>query len=220
MIFGHHEKLVMIGDSITDVERKRPHGEGRNDAHGKGYVSAVNALINTMYPELHLRIVNMGISGNTVRNLQERWQTDVLDLEPDWVSILIGINDVWRQYDQPTITESHVYIEEYRQGLEALVESTLPSVKGIILMAPFYIEPNPQDSMRRTMDEYGQVVKEIAEKYNTLFVDTQAAFEGLLEHIYPATLAWDRVHPNLTGHMAIARAFLNATGFSWDGSAQ
>ncbi|MFH5182647.1 SGNH/GDSL hydrolase family protein [Paenibacillus sp. TAB 01] len=218
MIFGHNEKLVMIGDSITDVERKRPHGEGRNDAHGKGYVSAVNALITTMYPELHLRIVNMGISGNTVRNLKERWQTDVLDLEPDWVSILIGINDVWRQYDQPTITESHVYIEEYRKELEALVASTLPSVKGIILMTPFYIEPNPEDPMRQTMDQYGQVVKEVAEKYNTIFVDTQAAFAGLLEHIYPATLAWDRVHPNLTGHMAIARAFLNATGFSWDGS--
>jgi lysophospholipase L1-like esterase len=218
MLFKSNDKLVMIGDSITDVERKRPHGEGRNDAYGKGYVSAVNALITTMYPELSVRIINMGISGNTVRNLQERWQTDVAELQPDWVSILIGINDVWRQYDQPLIKESHVYIEEYRQGLEELVTSTLPSVKGMILMAPFYLEPNTKDPMRQTMDQYGQVVKEIAEKYGTVFVDTQAAFQGLLEHIYPATLAWDRVHPNLTGHMAIARAFLNAVGFSWEGA--
>jgi lysophospholipase L1-like esterase len=132
--------------------------------------------------------------------------------------VLIGINDVWRQYDQPMITESHVYIEEYRQGLEQLVSSTLPSVKGMILMTPFYIEPNKDDAMRRTMDQYGQVVKEVAEKHGTLFVDMQAALEPALAHIYPATLAWDRVHPNLTGHMLLARAFLNAIGFSWDGA--
>ncbi|TVY07084.1 SGNH/GDSL hydrolase family protein [Paenibacillus cremeus] len=216
MIFGQNDKLVMIGDSITDTERKRPHGEGRNDSYGKGYVSVVNSLIQTVYPELALRIINMGISGNTVRNLQERWQTDVLDLKPDWVSILIGINDVWRQYDQPLITESHVYIDEYRSTLEELIQSTLPSVKGIILMTPFYIEPNQADAMRSTMDQYGKVVKELAETYGTKFVDTQAAFTPVLEHIYPAALAWDRVHPSLIGHSTIARAFLRAVGFDWN----
>ncbi|SFL34207.1 Lysophospholipase L1 [Paenibacillus sp. 1_12] len=216
MIFNKNEKLVMIGDSITDVERKRPHGEGRNDSTGKGYVSAVNALFHSVYPELSLRVINMGISGNTVRSLKERWQTDVLDLEPDWVSIMIGINDVWRQYDQPTIKESHVYIDEYRATLDELVKQTLPSVKGIILMTPFYLEPNANDPMRKSMDEYGRVVKEIAEKNNTHFIDIQAAFQPVLEHIYPAALAWDRVHPNLVGHMAIARAFLQEVGFDWN----
>ncbi|WP_284638571.1 SGNH/GDSL hydrolase family protein [Paenibacillus silviterrae] len=216
MIFGANEKLVMIGDSITDTDRKRPHGEGRNDSIGKGYVSVVNSLIQTVYPELALRIINMGISGNTVRNLKERWQTDVLDLKPDWVSVMIGINDVWRQYDQPLITESHVYIEEYRNTLEELIVTTLPNVKGVILMTPFYIEPNRSDAMRRSMDQYGEVVKELAAKHDTKFVDTQAAMDAILGHIYPAALAWDRVHPSLIGHTVLARAFLRAVGYDWN----
>jgi lysophospholipase L1-like esterase len=82
-------------------------------------------------------------------------------------------------------------------------------------MTPFYLEPNVNDPMRRTMDEYGKVVKEVAIANQTYFIDIQAAFQPILEHIYPATLAWDRVHPNLIGHMAIARAFLGETGFDW-----
>ncbi|MEK8126856.1 SGNH/GDSL hydrolase family protein [Paenibacillus filicis] len=220
MLFAQEDKLVLIGDSITDCGRKRPYGEGRNDAYGTGYVSAINALLQSTYPELKLRLINTGISGNTVRDLQDRWETDVLDLKPDWVSIMIGINDVWRQFDQPQITESHVYLEEYRDTLEALIQVTKPQVKGIILMTPFYIEPNPEDAMRQAMDQYGQVIKEAAAKHGTVLIDVQAALEPLLAHRYPAALAWDRVHPDLTGHMAIARAFLEGVGFSWNGAAR
>ncbi|MDF2960279.1 MAG: family lipase [Paenibacillus sp.] len=216
MIFSKNDKIVMIGDSITDTDRKRPLGEGRNDATGKGYVTAVSALLNSVYPELSLRIINMGISGNTVRSLKERWQTDVIDLQPDWLSIMIGINDVWRQYDQSVIKETHVYLEEYIRTLDELVQSTKPLVKGIILMTPFYIEPNTNDRMRKTMDEYGRAVKQIANANHTRFVDIQAAFQPVLEHTYPAELAWDRVHPNMTGHMVIARAFLKEAGFDWN----
>jgi len=102
-------KLLMIGDSITDVGRARPIGEGRNDELGKGYVSFVDALLNSVYPQAAIRVINMGISGNTVRDLKARWQTDVLNLKPDWLSIMIGINDVWRQFDSPKQTEHHVF---------------------------------------------------------------------------------------------------------------
>lgn len=216
MIFSQNEKLVLIGDSITDCERKRPYGEGRNDAYGKGYANLIHALLTGAYPDLALRIINMGVSGNTVRDLNHRWQTDVLDLEPDWVSIMIGTNDVWRQFDQPIIKESHVLIEEYTTTLQKLVNETMPSVKGMILMTPFYLEPNPHDAMRSKMDEYGQVVKRIAAESGAIFVDVQAALAPLLEHIYPATLAWDRVHPNTVGHMRLAQAFLDAIGFDWN----
>jgi lysophospholipase L1-like esterase len=94
-------KLVMIGDSITDAERARPVGEGLFSAQGRGYVSMVDALLGAVYPRHAIRVVNMGVSGNTVRDLKARWQTDVLDLKPDWLSILIGDNDVWRQFDTP-----------------------------------------------------------------------------------------------------------------------
>jgi lysophospholipase L1-like esterase len=150
--------------------------------------------------------------------LKARWQTDVLDLKPDWLSIMIGINDVWRQYDQPLIPESHVDIEEYEKTLRELVLQTKPLLKGLVLMTPFYIEPNKNDAMRATMDRYGQVVKRIAEELDAVFVDTQAAFDRMLEHIYPATLAWDRVHPGMPGHVTLARAFLDAIGFEWKGS--
>jgi len=210
-----NDKLVMIGDSITDCDRKRPVGEGLFDPYGKGYVSIVDGLLTTRYPELAIRIANMGISGNTVRDLAARWQTDVLDLKPDWLSVMIGTNDVWRQYDQPTIKESHVYPDEYEATLDELVAKTKMHVKGIVLMTPFYLEPNRQDKMRATMDRYGDIVRQIAERHGTLFVDTQAAFDKVLEHLYPATLAWDRVHPNMAGHVTLARAFLQSIDFQW-----
>ncbi|SEO17054.1 SGNH/GDSL hydrolase family protein [Paenibacillus sp. OV219] len=210
------DKLVMIGDSITDCERARPVGEGLFGAIGKGYVSVVDALLSSTYPELGIRVVNMGSSGNTVLDLKERWQTDVIDLKPDWLSIMIGTNDVWRQYDSPTIPEQHVYLEEYEATLDQLVAETLPSVKGIVLMTPFYIEPNTQDLMRAEMDRYGAAVKRIAEKHGTLFVDTQAAFNQVLEHLYSGTIAWDRVHPNHTGHAVLARTFLQVIGYDYN----
>jgi lysophospholipase L1-like esterase len=210
------DKLVMIGDSITDCDRKRPIGEGLGEGLGRGYVSLVNALITTVYPELAIRVVNMGSSGHNVRDLKNRWQTDILELKPDWLSIMIGTNDVWRQYDQPQITESHVYIDEYEATLRSLINETLPILKGLILMTPFYIEPNRNDAMRNTMDQYSKVVRRLAEEYGAIFVDTQAAFDQLMIDIYPATIAWDRVHPSMVGHMTIARAFLQEIGFQFE----
>jgi lysophospholipase L1-like esterase len=170
-----------------------------------------------VYPELFIRVINRGTSGNTVRDLKARWRADVLDLKPEWLSIMIGINDVWRQFDQPLMKETHVYKDEYERTLRELVDQAKPQLKGLVLMTPFYLEPNRSDAMRATMDSYGQVVKEIAREYDAIFVDTQAAFDHILTYIYPATLGWDRVHPNLVGHMTIARAFLKAVEFQWEG---
>lgn len=209
------QKLLFIGDSITDCDRAKPEGEGLFSALGNGYVSFVSAFFTSTYPELGIRVVNKGISGNTVRDLKERWQEDVVEQKPDWLSIMIGINDVWRQYDTPFIKDKHVYIDEYEVTLRNLVESTKPSVEGLVLMTPYYIESNEGDRMRKTMDEYGAVVKKIAEESGSYFIDTQAVFNRVLKTIYPAALAWDRVHPNESGHILLARAFLNEIGFDW-----
>lgn len=206
-------KLVMIGDSITDCGRGQPIGEGLFDALGQGYVSLVDGLLGASYPAQRVRVVNMGTSGNTVRDLVARWQTDVLDLKPDWLSIMIGINDVWRHFDTPLKIEEQVYLDEYTRTLDKLVTQTLPHLKGMVLMTPYFIEPNRSDPMRLMMDRYGNAVREVAEKYQIDFVDTQAAFDKVLEHLHPMTLAWDRVHPNRTGHMILALAFLQAVGF-------
>jgi lysophospholipase L1-like esterase len=209
-------KLVMVGDSITDAERAKPVGEGLFGAVGKGYVAMVDALLGTVYPDLAIRVVNQGISGNTVRDLKARWKTDVMDLKPDWVSIMIGTNDVWRQFDLPREPEIHVGVEEYEKTLGELVAETKAATKGLVLMTPFYIEPSRTDAMRAAMDRYGAVVKTLAAKHEALFVDTQAAFDAILQRYYPATLAWDRVHPNHIGQMVLARAFVGALGFQWN----
>lgn len=208
-------KLVMIGASVTDCGRRHPYGEGLFDGLGKGYVALVDALIQTTYPELDVRIINMGTSGNTVRDLKKRWKTDVLDLNPDWLSIQIGINDVWRHFDEPKIKESHISLDEYENTLLDIVEQVKPRLKGLVLMTPYLIEANQDDAMRRKMDEYGKAVKRVAERVDAIFIDLQQEFNKLLDHYYSGTIASDRVHPNLTGHMVIARAFLNAVGYDW-----
>ena len=213
MLFDQNDKILFIGDSISDYERTRPVGEGLFNAWGRSYVADVGSLLGCMYPEMHLRIVNMGISGNQCRDLEARWQTDVFDQNPDWVSVLIGINDVWRQFDSPEIKEQHVSPEDFRTCYERLIKSTLPRVKGMILMTPYFMEPNRDDPMRRRMDEYGAITKELAEKYHLTLVDLQAGWDKLFQHMHPMNIAWDRVHPNQIGCMYIAKQFLNAIGF-------
>ncbi|MBL8093035.1 MAG: SGNH/GDSL hydrolase family protein [Anaerolineales bacterium] len=208
-------KLVMIGDSITDCERARPIGEGLFNALGRGYVSLVDGLLQATEPRRRIRIVNMGTSGNTVRDLEARWQTDVLALEPDWLSIMIGINDVWRQFDSPWQVEQHVLLDEYAQTLERLVAQTRPRLQGLVLMTPYVLEPNRADAMRSQMDAYGDALRVIARAHEAVLVDTQAALDAVMAEIHPTGLAWDRIHPTTVGHMALARAFLNAIGYDW-----
>lgn len=157
----------------------------------------------------------MGVSGNTVRDLQTRWQSDVLELKPDWLSICIGINDVWRHFHSPNQPEWHVSLDEYTQTLDELLRVTRPSLNGLILMTPYFIEPNRSEPMRTMMDQYGAAVRQLAEKYQALFVDTQAAFDAALTDLHPMALAWDRVHPTNAGHMILARAFLKAIEYEW-----
>jgi lysophospholipase L1-like esterase len=216
MLLKPRSKLLFIGDSLTDANRTKPGpSEGLFDPMGRGYVTLVNALLGTCHPDLHVRVVNVGLSGNTVRDLAKRWQSDVLDLKPNWLSVMIGANDVWRQFDSPRQPEIHVLPDEYERTYDDLLAQTRPSLEGIVLMTPFYVEPNRADAMRARMDEYGRIVKKLAAKHRAVFVDTQAAFDRVLQHDYAATLAWDRVHPNQTGHMVLAHAFLNAIGFAW-----
>ena len=212
MLFEKNDTVLFIGDSISDYDRARPVGEGLFNAWGQSYVACAGALLGCMYPELGLRVINMGISGNQVRDLKDRWQTDVFDLKPDWVSVLIGINDVWRQFDSPQMPETHVSPEEFEQTYEELIRETLPRVKGMILMTPYYMETNTRDAMRARMDQYGAIVKELALKYDLTLVDLQAGWDRLFQHMHSTNIAWDRVHPNQTGCMYIAKQFLAAVG--------
>jgi lysophospholipase L1-like esterase len=210
MLIEPGSKLLIIGDSITDCGRARPVAEG-NEV-GNGYVSLINALLGALYPAHGVRVFNMGVNGNTVRDLKARWRKDVLDQQPDWLVIFIGINDVWRQFDTPLRTEQHVLIDEYRNELDNLIKQTAPHLQGIVLMTPYFLEPNRDDPMREAMDAYGNVVRALAAAHSAVLVDTQLAMDALLEQCHPMSLAWDRVHPSQTGHMALALAFMRAIG--------
>jgi lysophospholipase L1-like esterase len=217
MLIQTRSKLVFLGDSITDADRVKPEpSEGLFDPMGRGYVTMVDSLLGTVYPERAIRVINTGIGGSKIRDLELRWRGDVVELRPDWISIMIGTNDVWRQFDSPKRQEASVPPEEFESTYAKLLEKTRKNLKGLVLMTPFYIEPNKTDAMRARMDQYGAIVKKLAGQFDATFVDTQAAFDKVLPHYYPGELSWDRVHPNQTGHMILAKAFLDGVQFEWN----
>jgi lysophospholipase L1-like esterase len=207
--------LVMIGDSITEWGREQPLGDKPDDLLGNGYVQYVDSLIAAAYPGHHLRIRNMGFGGNTVRDLDARWKKHVLDLHPDWLSVMIGINDVWRQFDNWLPAVQQISLDEFRDTLGRLVRAVRPKLKGLILMTPYFVESNRMVPMRARMDEYGAVVAALARDHDAVLVDTQAAFDAVLKDTPAEALAEDRVHVNAIGHMVLARAFLKAIDYAW-----
>jgi lysophospholipase L1-like esterase len=215
MIIQPNSKLVMIGDSVTDCGRKRPVGAGPEPSLGYGYAALVNGLLIAGYPAHNIRVINMGISGDTIRDLKKRWQKDVLNQEPDWLSVCIGINDVWRKFGSFLQSRDHVPLEEYAYTLDELVTQTRPHLKGLILMTPYYVETDPTQPMRAMMDQYGTAVRQIADKHQAIFVNTQAAFDAVLPLVSVSVLAPDQVHPTPVGHMVLAQAFLRAVSFEW-----
>ena len=155
MIFENFDRIVLAGDSVTDMGSVQPVGEGLFENMGRGFPRIIENLVYAAYPELTLRFTNSGISGNTSKDLLERFDRDVIALNPQWVSICIGINDVWRQFDSPAIPEHAVTPEEYEENLTKMILSAKDRVKKLYLLTPYYMEPNPEDPMRARMDVYG-----------------------------------------------------------------
>ena len=203
-------KIVVMGDSISDCGRTKPVGEGLFGALGRGYVSLFDAMAQVDHPEWGLRVVNMGIDGNTSRDLLSRWETDVNAQAPDLVAVLIGINDVWRQFDSPFQPETHVLPDEYAANLRQIARQQAQHPYRLVFLSPFFLEPNPQEPMRARMDEYGALMREVATENGIPFVDLQQAFAGLLQNFYPGYLTWDRVHPSEPGQLIIARQLMRA----------
>lgn len=215
MIFEHMDRIVFAGDSVTDMGSVHPVGEGGFENIGKSYVRILENMLSTWYPEVYLRITNSGISGNTSRDLLERFDRDVTSLNPDWVSICIGINDVWRQFDCPAIPDLQVMPEEYEANVEKMILAVKDSVKGVFLLTPYYMEPNPEDWMRKRMDEYGCICKRLAEKYGCILIDLQEVFNNYFRYRHSTFIAWDRVHPSQIGATVIAKAFLEHCDFDY-----
>ncbi|WP_026369157.1 SGNH/GDSL hydrolase family protein [Kallotenue papyrolyticum] len=206
MIFSTGQTILFIGDSITDAGRQHA------PPYGDGYVSLIQALLQARYPELGLRVINRGVSGDTTRELLARWERDALAEQPDWLSLLIGINDVWRSFGANP--HAAVPLPEYEANLRSLLGSARERGARLILMTPYMIEPERSVPMRRQMDWYGAVVRRLAAAMEAVLVDTQAAFDAVLRHTPPEAWATDQIHPNRAGHAVIALAWLRAVGFS------
>lgn len=207
LVFQPKQRLVFIGDSITDAGRQKEAAP-----FGSGYVHLVRAFLLARYPALGLDIVNQGIGGNTIRDLDRRWEADVIALQPDWLSIKIGINDVWRQVQGRR--EQAVLLDEYAATYDRLLRRTREATGArLILMEPYVIEQDHADPFRAIMDSYLPVVQRLAGECDAVLIRTQAAFDEALAAQPAAFWANDRVHPNTPGHAVIARAFLRGVGY-------
>ncbi|WP_438762733.1 SGNH/GDSL hydrolase family protein [Enterococcus sp. AZ194] len=210
MFISKKDRIVFVGDSITDSNRNLEMPPAKWASWGDGYVHLINGYTTAFHPEKELMVVNKGISGDRVVDLSKRWQEDVLDLRPDWVVIMIGINDVWRHFDSTFSQDEQVTQEMFTTTYRDLLTKTIPSVKGLILLSAFMVEKNLEDPMRKKVDQYNRLTKQLAEEFSLRFVDVQAYFDEFLKHQSSYVLSSDRVHPSTAGHMLIAKAFIES----------
>lgn len=200
-------RLVMIGDSITEWGRPRPDSPDHATALGHGYVSIVAAWLRAERTARPLDVFNRGVGGHTIRDLAARWDHDVTALRPHLLSVMIGINDVWRHFDPERQAEA-VPPAEFEATYDALLARTRPTVQRLFLLTPFYVQPDRRDPMRRRVDEFAASVARLAARHDATLIDTQAEIEALLQRHAPEIVAHDRVHVGPLGHEALARAFL------------
>lgn len=212
MLFEKKDRLLFMGDSITDSGRNYDAMPAGWSSWGDGYVNLLNAYTTALLPETELMVVNRGVSGNTVVDMAARWQTDALDFQADWITIMIGVNDVWRHYDGTFPQVVQVDAGQFEQVYRELIEVTLPKVKGIILLSPFMVEGRLDDPMRQQVDQYRAIVEKLAADYQLPYGNVQAKVDEFLQHQSSYVLSSDRVHPSLAGHLLITQAWLEATG--------
>lgn len=207
------KRILFQGDSITDAGRNREVLPESNTGYGAGYPALVAARIFGDHLGNDYNIINRGISGNRVVDLYARWKVDCLNLKPDVLSILIGVNDTWHSKVE---RDNGVEVERYKLIYDMLLEwtvKTLPEIK-LVLMEPFVLETGAVTAdWLPEIAERGQVVKELAAKYNAVFIPCQqivsdaAAKAGELHYILR-----DGVHPSVMGHQVLADAWLKYAG--------
>lgn len=206
MLLQAGQKLLFIGDSITDCGRREEAAP-----YGNGYVNIIRTLLAAQYPQLRLTVVNRGIGRNTSRDLRDRWAVDVLEEQPDWVTVMIGTNDVRRVFRNRAADA--VPLPEYTAILQDLmVQTQRETAARLVLMTPYMIEADPAHPMRQAMERYGQALLEIARDHQALFVSVQEAFNTVLDCTQAEYWSDDQIHPNLLGHTVIALAWLKSVG--------
>ncbi|MFS0560953.1 SGNH/GDSL hydrolase family protein [Terribacillus sp. 179-K 1B1 HS] len=190
------EKWVFIGDSITECGRFEDHRD-----IGDGYVKMIE---DEFAQRKEVEIINKGVGGNRVTDLADRWEEDVLSIAPDLVSISIGINDVWRQLDQPQMQQ--VYPDAFREIYDKLLFETKRTKAALFLMEPTIIEENKDSKGNQMLIPYVEIVRELADKYDAILVQTHTAFLQTTK----TNLTTDGVHMTNDGNRLMADTWLEA----------
>jgi lysophospholipase L1-like esterase len=200
--------FLFQGDSITDGNRTRDNDWNHIMGHGYAYLIACRLWYD--YIDQDLMFINRGISGNRVRDLDTRWQQDTLDLKPDVLSILIGVNDVMavvRDWEPDPVEK----FEELYSNMLVKTISSLPDIQ-ILLCEPFILPlgwvNEKTEIWQSEVLKRQQIVRKLAEKYNTIFVELQEPFIKACEKAPASYWIWDGVHPMPAGHELIARLWI------------
>lgn len=198
--------ILFQGDSITDAGRSR-----EDDSHlGYGYAARVKEELELQYPNEYA-MYNRGVSGNHVVDLYARIKTDIINLKPDYMSILIGVNDVWHAFDgQENGVEAEKYFRIYSALIEEIKEA-LPDIQ-IMILEPFTLKGTGNQAYWKEFHEEvlkrAEKAKEIAEKYGLNFVALQEKFDEALKEAPSEYWLLDGVHPLPTGDEIIKREWM------------
>ena len=205
--------ILFQGDSITDAGRgRKSEGNANNsNALGTGYVYSIATQLLADRAGDGLRIYNRGISGNKVFQLADRWDKDCLDLKPDVLSILIGVNDIWHSLNGNYDGTVEKYEKDYRTLLERTLEA-LPKVE-LVICEPFVLRCGAvNDKWFPEFDQYRAVAKKMSKVSNALFVPFQSMFDDAVKKAPPAHWAGDGVHPSMAGAYLMAQEWLKTVG--------
>ena len=209
--FKKGSRLLFQGDSITDMKWGR-NQKDRNHYLGHSYVYLIAARLGVDMPEAQLDVYNRGMSGHKVRDLKARWQKDAIDMKPDWLSILVGVNDVSR--GERSTLDFQKWEEDYRFLVDRS-RKVNPNLR-IVLMDPFVLRMtrlSADDVWKRwrgEIDKLGEIVSRLAHEFKAIHVETQKIFDQAAEEVSCEHWIWDGVHPLPQGHELIARNWLQA----------
>lgn len=200
--------ILFQGDSITDGNRTR--NNDWNHLMGHGYQYLIASRLWYDYPEKELMFYNRGISGNRVRDLDNRWQKDALDLKPDVLSILIGVNDVNSVVNNTNPDSIEKFGETYKRILDKTIEA-LPNTL-FVLMEPFILPLGQVNDRPEIWNaeilKRQEIVQKLAETYHAIFVKLQEPFTNACKKAPAKYWIWDGIHPMPAGHELIARLWI------------
>lgn len=201
------DKILFIGDSITDAGRRED-----PDGLGHGYVRMFRDVLQARHPSLMVDVVNQGVSGNTIRDLDKRWQHDVIAHRPSYLSVSIGVNDVWRQVQTPR-NPDEVMIDEFEATYRRLLKQVNNALKCHLLLCEPTINGETRDTdYNKLTIPYVDCVHKLAREFKaTLAPMNQAFWTAILAYPHRKWTA-DGVHPLSNGHMLMALTAFDALG--------